>query len=256
MRKILVLLFIYLLTNSFLFAKENINPWLKKITVNFENAEFEDVISEIEKVVGYKINYNKSQLQINKKITLHAQNQTVNDALTQILKLTGTTLITVNGNQFAIIPAHKSTGTIKGKVVDKIGYKTPIYFTLLFSSTMLVLMVVVDALPGLIVIYTLYAASSLTSYLGVNTGTTRESKLTQRGMALGALGFYVSFSRSISTLSLTPVWNNFGINAVFITTAIIVSIATITIFLVYKILGNRNDNKKNMVSTDNSEGAT
>ena len=134
-----------------------------------------------------------------------------------------------------------------GKVVDKIGYKAPIYFTLLFSSIMLVLMVVVDALPGLIIIYMLYAASSLTGYLGVNTGTTRESKLAQRGMALGALGFYVSFSRSISTLSLTPVWSNFGINAVFITTAIIISIAAVTIFFVYKILDNKNMNEKKII---------
>ena len=131
-----------------------------------------------------------------------------------------------------------------GKIVDKIGYKGPIYFTLLFSSTMLVLMVFVDALPGLIILYMLYAASSLTSYLGVNTGTTRESKMAQRGMALGALGFYVSFSRSISTLSLTPVWTNFGINAVFITTAIIVSIASITIFLIYRALDKRNKNEE------------
>jgi len=73
-------------------------------------------------------------------------------------------------------------------------------------------------------------------------------------MALGALGFYVSFSRSVSTLTLTPVWNNFGINAVFITTAIIVSTAAVTIFFVYKLLGNRKNNKVKMANTENSEG--
>ena len=132
-----------------------------------------------------------------------------------------------------------------GKIVDKIGYKGPIYFTLLFSSAMLVFMVIVDSLPGLIIIYMFYAASSLTSYLGVNTGTTRVSKTTQRGMALGALGFYVSFSRSISTLSLTPVWNNFGIDAVFIATAIIVATAVIIIYVIFKFLDKKNSNEVN-----------
>jgi len=130
-----------------------------------------------------------------------------------------------------------------GKIVDKIGYRVPIFVTLVFSSIMLILMVVVNSLPWLIVIYILYSASSLTSYIGVNTGTTIESRIAERGIALGALGFYVSFARSVSTLGLTPVWENFGINAVFITTACIVIVAVITIYLVYMNNGKKKKEK-------------
>ena len=70
---------------------------------------------------------------------------------------------------------------------------------------MLILFIFVNSLPWLIVLYIIYSASSLTSYIGVNTGTTRESILTQRGMALGSLGFFVSISRSVSTLSFMPI---------------------------------------------------
>jgi MFS family permease len=126
-----------------------------------------------------------------------------------------------------------------GKIVDKISYKIPIFVTLLFSSTMLILMVFINSLPGLIVVYILYSASSLTSYIGVNTGTTIESRISERGIALGALGFYVSFARSVSTLGMTPVWENFGINAVFITTACIVAIAVIIIYAIYMNNGNK-----------------
>jgi len=127
-----------------------------------------------------------------------------------------------------------------GRLVDKLGYRGPIFVTLLLSSSMLILMVFVSSLSWLIVVYMVYSASSLTSYIGVNTGTTMESKNTQRGIALGALGFYVSLSRSASTLSLTPVWGKLGIEAVFITTSIIIISAAITIYLIYYLIGNGN----------------
>jgi len=94
----------------------------------------------------------------------------------------------------------------------------------------------------LIVFYIFYSASSLTSYLAVNTGTTRESKLSQRGMALGALGFYVSFSRSISTLALTPIWEKYGINYVFISTAVITTVIAVGVFLAFLIVKRKKEN--------------
>jgi MFS family permease len=134
-----------------------------------------------------------------------------------------------------------------GRLVDKIGYKIPIFFTLLFSSTMLILMVLIDALPWLIVVYMLYSASSLTSYLGANTGTTRVSKIAERGMALGALGVYVSFARSVSTVSMLPVWNNCGVDWVFISTSIIVVVGVAVIYFVYYLIGNKkNKNNTNL----------
>ena len=130
-----------------------------------------------------------------------------------------------------------------GRLVDKLGYKGPILVTLILSSSMLILMVFVNSLSWLIVVYMVYSASSLTSYIGVNTGTTMESKNTQRGVALGALGFYVSLSRSVSTLSLSPVWEKFGIEAVFIATSIIIVSAVVIICLAYYFMGNRNKTK-------------
>jgi MFS family permease len=132
-----------------------------------------------------------------------------------------------------------------GRIVDKIGYRIPMFFTILLSSSMLVLMTFVDSFAWLVVVYIVYSGSSLTSYIGVNTGTTVESKVAERGMALGALGVYVSFSRSITTFSLAPIWDNFGIDWVFRSTAIIISSLVIIIYLIYYIIGNRNNKKTN-----------
>ncbi len=142
-----------------------------------------------------------------------------------------------------------------GKIVDKIGYKGPIFFTLLISSCMLILFIYVKSLPWLIVVYMIYSASSLTSYIGVNTGTTREAIATQRGMALGALGFYVSLSRSVSTISFIPVsissnevngaidWGHV-LPRIFLITAIVIISAVLIIYLVYRFIGNKNKEKK------------
>jgi len=134
-----------------------------------------------------------------------------------------------------------------GKIVDKLGYKGPILVTLTITTTMLILFIFVNSLPWLIVIYIIYSASSLTSYIGVNTGTTRESLLTQRGMALGALGFYVSLSRSVSTLSFIPLsvnsnqvngtidWSGI-IPTIFFSTAIAVISIVLLIYLTFYLL--------------------
>jgi len=146
-----------------------------------------------------------------------------------------------------------------GKIIDKIGYKGPIFFTLIISSSMLILFIYVKSLPWLIVVYIIYSASSLTSFIGVNTGTTRESIATQRGMALGALGFYVSLSRSISTVSFIPIsvnsnqvngsidWN-YVLPKIFLFTAIAIYSAVMLIYLIYYLIGKRKltkDNKPN-----------
>jgi MFS family permease len=148
-----------------------------------------------------------------------------------------------------------------GKLIDRLGYKGPIFITLSISTTMLVLFLFVNSLPWLIVIYMIYSASSLTSYIGVNAGTTREAILTQRGMALGALGFYVSLSRSVSTLSFIPLSVNSNdvngtidwtsvISKIFITTAIIViSIVSIT-YLIYYLIERRNGLKENKLKAE------
>ena len=146
-----------------------------------------------------------------------------------------------------------------GKIVDKIGYKGPIFFTLLISSSMLILFIYVKSLPWLIVVYMIYSASSLTSYIGVNTGTTREAIITQRGMALGALGFYVSLSRSISTVSFIPISVNsnevngaidwsFVLPKIFLFTSIAIISAVCLIYLTNYFIGNRNKSIKDEAS--------
>lgn len=138
-----------------------------------------------------------------------------------------------------------------GKIVDKFSYKAPIFVTLIFSSIMLVFMVIMDTLPWLIVTYILFNASSLTSYIGVNTGTTVESKPSQRGMALGALGFYVSLSRSASTLTFSPILLTNAVSAViepiFIATAIIILSAVFYINFFYNFLSNNDKETKNKI---------
>ena len=138
-----------------------------------------------------------------------------------------------------------------GKLVDRLGYRGPIFTTLIISSSMLILFVFVNSLPWLVVIYITYSASSLTSYIGVNTGTTREAILNQRGMALGALGFYVSLSRSISTVSFIPLSVNSNdangmidwgavIPKIFLSTAVAIISIVCLVYLIYYIVGRKN----------------
>lgn len=121
-----------------------------------------------------------------------------------------------------------------GSIIDRLGYKKPVIVTLLVASIALTLIVYVDLLPVIIILYIIYSASTLTAYLGMNTGATRASKPVHRGIALGALGFYVSAGRSMSTLILSPIWEKFDVNVVFISTAIAIIAATIILSLFSK----------------------
>lgn len=135
-----------------------------------------------------------------------------------------------------------------GKIVDKFSYKIPIFITLTFSSLMLTLMVFMDSLPWLIVVYILFSASSLTSYIGVNTGTTVEAPFNQRGLALGALGFYVSLSRSVSTLSFSPILLTHEvstvINTIFFVTAGSILSLVILVGIIHFFRNKNNIEKK------------
>ncbi|MHA2404883.1 MAG: hypothetical protein ACXADH_17955, partial [Candidatus Kariarchaeaceae archaeon] len=47
--------------------------------------------------------------------------------------------------------------------------------------------------------------------LAVNGATSNSAHPKQRGIALGALGFYVSFGRTVSSIFLAPIWELFEI---------------------------------------------
>ncbi len=114
-----------------------------------------------------------------------------------------------------------------GGLIDKFGVKKPLSISLILSASAVFLLITVDSLLFLILIYMLYSATILTCYLGVNTGTTLASSQKDRGMALGTLGFYVSLGRSVSTISLSPLWGPLGLEMLFVLTALFVILTSV-----------------------------
>ncbi|UJG40187.1 MAG: MFS transporter [Candidatus Heimdallarchaeum aukensis] len=111
-----------------------------------------------------------------------------------------------------------------GRIIDKFGFKLPITITLSICAVTIWSLVVVNSLVFIVVIYLIYSAATLTSYIATNSETTRRAKVAQRGLAVGALGFYLSAGRSLSTLVLSPVWRTLGIALLFKIAASIVAV--------------------------------
>ncbi len=89
----------------------------RKISVNFTNTEFSDVLKEISRLAEISINYSKNNIPYAQKITLTESNIAVVSLLKKLCKLTGTQILT--GENGEIIITKKSESSIKGKVHDK-----------------------------------------------------------------------------------------------------------------------------------------
>lgn len=94
-----------------------------------------------------------------------------------------------------------------GSISDKYGFRTPVLIALTINAISLALLTQTSNLVVVIILYAVIVSSSLTSYFAVNGATSNAAGASSRGLALGALGFWVSFGRSTSSLVLTPIWN-------------------------------------------------
>lgn len=103
-----------------------------------------------------------------------------------------------------------------GGMSDRFGYRVTVTGALLLTSTSFFVMVITNDLIILWVSHVFAQAGLMTSYLAVNGGTSRVVPSNERGLALGVLGVHVSLGRSLSSLMLSPLWELFDLDAVFL----------------------------------------
>jgi MFS family permease len=119
-----------------------------------------------------------------------------------------------------------------GKISDKLGYEKPIIGTMLISGIILIIMVYIpSSLFFHVILFTVLIGSFITAYTAVNGGTAKKAPASQRGLALGALGFYVSTGRTTSTVVLGFIWDVYDINMVFLVAGITVIIITLGVYM-------------------------
>lgn len=107
-----------LFSQTVLFAQSNI-----KITIKNSEMSLQQALAEVEKQSKMSVAYNESQLGNTKRISLSINGQTLDQALTTILKGTGFSYKVKDG-YIMIVPDQKEKATtkkIKGKVVDDQG---------------------------------------------------------------------------------------------------------------------------------------
>ena len=96
----------------------------QKVSFNAGSVTLKVAFQKIEAVSAYKIAYNGSQLDVNRKVMLNQQNKEVLDVLTQILSGTGFTY-SVKGKYIVIAPQQdgkdKKPKRISGTIVDETG---------------------------------------------------------------------------------------------------------------------------------------
>jgi MFS family permease len=114
-----------------------------------------------------------------------------------------------------------------GKISDKLGFERPIMVFLIIACFTIISMTYFNDFIILIILYAIVSASLLTSYTAVNGAASKFSLNSEKGLALGVLGFWVSFGRASSTLLIGPIWESFsiGISLAILSTLIILLIA-------------------------------
>ncbi len=114
-----------------------------------------------------------------------------------------------------------------GGISDRFGYQLPVTGALFLTVTSFFVMVISNDLRILWISYVFAQAGLMTSYLAVNGGTSRAVPNSERGLALGVLGAHVSLGRSLSSLLLSPLWELFDLNAVFLGGIVLASLSLV-----------------------------
>ena len=131
-----------------------------------------------------------------------------------------------------------------GKISDKFGFERPIMLFLAIASVNIMALTYFTDLSILILIYAIISGSLLASYTAVNGAASKFSLNSEKGLALGVLGFWVSFGRASSTLFIGPVWKTISIGP---SLALFASVILIFIVLYFLIVYRRNPLQKKML---------
>ncbi|OLS27232.1 MAG: hypothetical protein HeimC3_04800 [Candidatus Heimdallarchaeota archaeon LC_3] len=103
-----------------------------------------------------------------------------------------------------------------GNLSDRFGFRYPIIFSLFTIGLVFLIMINISDIFFLVIIYIIVTACLFIAYPAVNGATAQTASVSQRGMALGALGVYTSLGRSTSTIAVYPIWEFFDIEFVFL----------------------------------------
>lgn len=118
-----------------------------------------------------------------------------------------------------------------GRLTDRFNFIFVISITIIISCIAIMSFTLTNDFFLLIILQIILNGSIITGYTAENGETTRRAPVASRGTALGALGFYVSFGRTTSTLVLGPIWKIIGLIEVFYFTGFGVIIITVLLFL-------------------------
>jgi MFS family permease len=121
-----------------------------------------------------------------------------------------------------------------GKITDIFNFTPTISAFLIISSLTMFAFIIVQSYWLLVLLLIILNSSLITSYIAANGETARRASFAQRGTALGALGVYVSFGRTSSTVLLGPFWEFFGLFGVFLLTGFGVLFITTLLFFLMK----------------------
>jgi len=99
---------------------------LTVISIDLEDMPFEAVLAEIAGKGNFELNYNRSRIPVDEKITVRMEDVRAIEALTHVMKMTGTELVVTQDGRLAVVPAEdqanrqfRDNGTLSGFIRDR-----------------------------------------------------------------------------------------------------------------------------------------
>jgi len=135
-----------------------------------------------------------------------------------------------------------------GNLTDRIKFSSIISISLIIISLCILSFSIITNFWFIIIFYVILNAAIITGYTAENGEAARRGPDYMRGAALGALGFYVSFGRTVSTISLGPIWDIYGLIFVFQVTGVLILAITIILFIIFRSKSSNGINSSNQAS--------
>lgn len=97
---------------------------LTVVSIDLEDVPFEAALAEIARQGNFSLNYNRSRIPIDMKMSVRMEDVHALEALIYVMEKTGTELLVTSEGQLAIVPSHapksqQDTGTLSGFVRDR-----------------------------------------------------------------------------------------------------------------------------------------
>ncbi|MHA2097747.1 MAG: MFS transporter [Candidatus Kariarchaeaceae archaeon] len=121
-----------------------------------------------------------------------------------------------------------------GKLCDKVGYRALKSRILFIISSIFVFIIYINNVYLLILAYSVVILAIYTSYQALAADLSKLSNSSERGVAMGVLGFYMSLGRGISTLLVGAIWKFVGIERIFLFFAAFILTSTLISWIIGK----------------------